>query len=118
METDPPLCWLPNEKVESSLYVLRRTHHQISYQKRKEYDKKIRKIEKQIFNIENEISSLEDKKKELDLQLSDPIKFKELTKSPDFYVNYDLDQKNLSKKEDEWGSLVAKLNALKNENNQ
>ena len=90
----------------------------ISYQKRKEYDKKIRKIEKQIFNIENEISSLEDKKKELDLQLSDPIKFKELTRSPDFYINYDLDQKNLSKKEDEWSSLVSKLNALKNENNQ
>ena len=34
----------------------------ISYQKRKEYDKKVRKIEKQIFNLENEISSLEDKK--------------------------------------------------------
>ena len=90
----------------------------ISYQKRKEYDKKIRKIQKDISKIEKEISFLEEKKKELDLQLSDPDKFKELTKSPDFYLNYDLDQKKISNKEDEWVELVAKLNKLKKENSQ
>ena len=85
----------------------------ISYNQKKELARNIRKVEKQISNIEKEISSLEEKKRNLDVELSDPEKFKELSKNKDFFHNYELDQKTIKQKEREWGDLVSKLDKLR-----
>ncbi|RPG59342.1 MAG: ABC transporter ATP-binding protein [Flavobacteriales bacterium TMED191] len=85
----------------------------ISYHQRKEKDKSIRKLEKKISAIEKTISSLEEKKRKLDVELSNPEKFKELSKNKDFFHNYELSQKAIKEKEMEWGDLVLKLDKLK-----
>ena len=85
----------------------------ISYKQRKELDKKIRKIENKISKIEGEITVLENAKKDLDEKLTQPDLFKELTNSPDFFINYELEKEKIQKKEQDWESLVLELSKLK-----
>ena len=59
---------------------------------------------------------LRTKKKKLDTDLSDPEKFKQITKEKDFYLNYDKEQKKLLSKEKEWERLVTILNEKEKEN--
>jgi len=88
----------------------------ISYQKRKELDKNIRRTKNRISKLEKEISELEDIRKELDLKLSNPELFKELTKDPDFFKNYELEKEKITKKENEWERLVSDLDKLQKSN--
>jgi len=85
----------------------------VSYQQRKDLERNIRKIEKKILRIESEVSSLEETQKELDLKLSDPDQFKEITKEKDFFINYEKEKEKIIAKEKEWELLVSKLNNLK-----
>ena len=89
----------------------------ISYQKRKELDRNIRMTEKKISKIEAQISLLEEKKKELDIQLSDPIKYKEIIKEKDFFKNYEINKQNIITMENDWDMLVKRLNELKKDKN-
>ena len=82
----------------------------IAYLNRKENEREIRKLKNKISKLESEISLIENKKKKLDLDLSDPVKFKEITKDKDFYLNYDNEQKKIISKEKEWERLVSILN--------
>ena len=91
--------------------------HKISYQNKKALDKKIRKIKNQISKIEKEITDIENSKQELDIQLADPGSFKELTKDPDFFTNYERENIKLKSKEKEWEDLVSQLNNLKTNEN-
>ena len=84
-----------------------------SYQKRKELDRRIRKVQNQISRLEKEIIDLDAKKKELDLKLSDPIFFKEMSQDPTFFKSYELEKQRLISKEKEWEKLVVTLNDLK-----
>ncbi|MAZ58599.1 MAG: glycosyl transferase family 2 [Flavobacteriales bacterium] len=86
----------------------------ISYHERKERDRNIRKLEKKISKIENEITQLELAQKELDLKLSNPEQFKELTKQKDFFKNYESEKLKIQEKEKKWEFLVSELNDLKN----
>ena len=84
----------------------------ISYQKRKELDKNIRRTKNRISKLEKEINELEGIRKELDSKLSNPESFKELTKDPAFFKNYELEKEKITKKEKEWESLVSDLDKL------
>ncbi len=84
-----------------------------SYQKRKELDRRIRKVQNQISRLEKEIIDLDTKKKELDFKLSDPIFFKEMSQDPTFFKSYELEKQRLISKEKEWEKLVVTLNDLK-----
>lgn len=86
--------------------------HKISYQRKKEIDRKIRKIEKRISQLEADIHDLEDKQKSLDLKLADPDQFHELTKEKNFFHNYDALKNKILDKENEWEKLVTELNTL------
>ena len=88
----------------------------IAYLNRKENEREIRKLKNKISKLESEISLIENKKKKLDLDLSDPVKFKEITKDKDFYLNYDNEQKKIISKEKEWERLVSILNEKEKEN--
>ena len=85
----------------------------ISYHQRKERDRNIRKLEKKISKIENEITQLELEQKALDMKLSNPTEFKELTKQKDFFKNYESEKLKIQEKEKEWEVLVSELNDLK-----
>ena len=84
-----------------------------SYHQRKERDRNIRKLEKKISKIENEITQLELEQKDLDMILSNPTDFKELTKQKDFFKNYESEKLKIQEKEKEWEVLVSELNDLK-----
>ena len=88
------------------------SNQKISYQKRKELDRRIRKTKNQISKLEKEISELESIRKDLDIKLSNPESFKELTKDPNFFKNYELEKEKIAKKEIEWESLVSDLDKL------
>tara|TARA_B100000965_G_C19182535_1_gene579446 strand:- start:56 stop:598 length:543 start_codon:yes stop_codon:yes gene_type:complete len=96
---------IKNEKYDSQ--------QKISYNKKREYDKKVRKIENKISKLEEEISLLELKKKELDRKLSDPIIFKEMQQDKDFFIKYELEKNKIQEKENDWALLVARLEELK-----
>jgi len=96
---------IKNEKHDSQ--------QKISYNKKREHDKKVRKIENKISKLEEEISLLELKKKELDRKLSDPIVFKEMQQDKDFFVKYELEKNKIQEKENDWALLVARLEELK-----
>ena len=73
--------------------------------------------EKKISKIEAQISLLEEKKKELDIQLSDPIKYKEIIKEKDFFKKYEINKQNIITMENDWDMLVKRLNELKKDKN-
>ena len=87
--------------------------HKISYQERKELDKKIKKLSNRINKLEKEIDSLEKKIKETDENLSDPEKFKELSQDPTFFEKYEKNQKKLKEMEQNWEELNLELNTLR-----
>ena len=89
--------------------------HKISYQQRKEKDKKIKKLSNKITKLEKEIDILEKELKEIDLNLADPEKFKELSKNPNFFIDYDRKQLKLKKTEQIWESENIELDRLKKE---
>ena len=105
-----------SEKNKKSV-IKKASQEKLSYHKRKELDRNIRITEKKISKIEEEITKLEKKRKDLDIQLSDPIKYKEITKEKDFFKNYDSEAQKIIKMENDWEVLVSRLNALKNERN-
>ena len=99
-----------DDKIKNERYD---SQQKISYNKKREYDKKVRKIENKISKLEEEISLLELKKKELDRKLSDPIIFKEMQQDKDFFIKYELEKNKIQEKENDWALLVARLEELK-----
>jgi len=89
------------------------SNQKITYQKRKELDRSIRKTENRITKIEKEVTELTASQQELDLKLSNPESFKEMTKDSDFFKNYESQKDKIIKKEKEWEQLVSELNKLK-----
>ncbi len=85
----------------------------LSYEKRKDRDRSIRKLEKKIAKIEKEITNLEFARNELDEKLANPKLFKELTSDVDFFKNYDLKKNKIKEMETMWEKLVEELNNLK-----
>ena len=89
------------------------SHHKISYQEKKDLDKKIKKLNNKIRKFEKEIDALEEEIKEIDSNLADPEKFKELSQNPDFFANYEQKQLNLKDTEQFWEKANLDLDTLK-----
>lgn len=87
--------------------------NKISYQEKKEKDRKIKKISNKINKLEKEIDILEKELKEIDLILIDPEKFKEISKNQDFFTEYEKKQQNLKDSEKKWENLNLQLESLK-----
>ena len=73
-----------------------------------------------IKNLERKVDSIETELKELDLQLSDPEKYKELSAQSGFFETYEKKQKELSQLMKEWEEdlqLLEELKLKKDQNN-
>ena len=103
-------------KLQKNIDKKRNSAQKIAYLTRKENEREIRKLKNKISKLESDITFIENKKKKLDTDLSDPEKFKQITKEKDFYLNYDKEQKKLLSKEKEWERLVSILNEKEKEN--
>ncbi|MBT6013298.1 MAG: ABC-F family ATP-binding cassette domain-containing protein [Flavobacteriales bacterium] len=89
------------------------SEHKLSYQEKKEKDKRIKKLSNKISKLEKEIDDLEKEIKGIDSNLANPEKFKELSQNPDFFANYEQKQLKLKETEQFWEKANLELDTLK-----
>ena len=85
---------------------------QESYLDKKNKKKNINKLKNRISKLEKEITELSNALKSKDFDLSDPIKFKELSSDKEFFVVYDKQQNRLKELEEEWTNKTDELEEL------
>ncbi len=85
---------------------------QESYLDKKNKKKTINKLKNRISKLEKEITELSNDLKSKDIDLSDPMKFKELSSDKEFFVIYDKQQNRLKELEEEWANKTDELEGL------
>jgi len=86
-----------------------KSEDQLSYIQQKNHQKKIKSLKNRINKLEKKIEELDKSQKEIDLQLSDPEKFKELSEQEGFFDQYQNNQQKKQKLELEWEQAIDKL---------
>ena len=84
----------------------------LSYKRDKTNIKNKRKLQNKISKLENEIAELEKKQNAIDLELSNPQRFQELSSKKNFYKEYEEDQNKLKQLEIEWEQANIDLEFL------
>ena len=85
--------------------------HQVT-KAEKDLRKQIKKLQNKIKNLEKNIEIIDANQKKIDSELSDPERFKELSKTADFFNKYEeIQQKKLSL-EKEWEENINRLDDL------
>ena len=90
----------------------------LSYNEKKDLEKKIRKISNKVNKLEKEVYDLEEQLKTLDLQLADSTKFKELSSQEGFFENYKKMQVELNHIMTEWENSITDLDRLKSKRDE
>ena len=90
-----------------------KSERQISYSEQKKQKKKLKVLKNRISKLERNIEEMDKAQKEIDLQLSDPEKFKEFSSQEGFFDQYNIDQKKKKKLELDWERLVEELEKYK-----
>ncbi len=88
-----------------------------NWEKKKQFDKELKKITNQIEKYETEIQQLEKELKEMDDVLINPETYKQAIASNDFYSKYESKKKEMEKKIELWETLINELENLKNNEN-
>ena len=86
-----------------------KTNTKGSYHDQKDRKRKTNKLKTRIRNIEKEINEISEDLKNKDLELSDPVKFKQLTDDKEFFEIYGQQQNKLKQLEEKWTNLVEEL---------
>ena len=86
-----------------------KTNPKGSYHDQKDRKRKNNKLKTRIRNIEKEINEISEDLKNKDLELSDPVKFKQLTEDKEFFEIYGQQQNKLKQLEEKWTNLVEEL---------
>ena len=92
----------------------------LDYEQKKQLDKDIKKVSNKIKNLERKVDGIETELKELDLQLSDPEKYKELSAQSGFFEAYKKKQEELALLMKEWEDdllLAEELKLKKDQSN-
>ena len=85
-----------------------------NWEKKKLFDKEIRKLTNQIEKYETEIQLLEVELKGMDDILINPATYKQAIASSDFYSNYELKKKELENKLQLWENMINEVEKIKN----
>ncbi|MBP1637980.1 MAG: transporter related protein, partial [Bacteroidetes bacterium] len=85
------------------------SENKLSYEARKELNKKIRKAEKEVDEAENSVENLENEISDMQRQLENPQK----ASDPDFIMLLQKKQRELEQKMYEWEILSEKLEQLR-----
>ena len=89
-----------------------KSQEQLSFNNRKNKQKEIKKIKNKISKLEKKIEALEQSQKDLDLQLSEPERFKELSRQEGFFEQYEENQQKKQQFELEWEQAIEQLERL------
>ncbi|MEC7646444.1 MAG: ATP-binding cassette domain-containing protein [Bacteroidota bacterium] len=82
---------------------------QLSFVEKKNQRKKIKSLQNRISKLEKKIEDLDKSQKEIDLQLADPEKFKEISQQDGFFDQYEKNKHKKQKLELEWEKAVEEL---------
>ena len=85
---------------------------QLSFIEQKNQKKRVKKLKNRIGKLEKQIEDLERSQKEIDLQLSEPEKFKELSRQEGFFEQYEKNQNIKKELESEWEQAIEALEHL------
>ena len=80
-----------------------------TFKENKNQKKQVKQLQNKISKLEKKIEELDKAQKEVDMQLSDPKKFKQLSSNKDFFDQYDKNLKEKQKLELEWEKSIDKL---------
>ena len=86
--------------------------NQLSFEEKKNANKRIKNLKNKIQKLEKKIQNMEESQKSLDLKLSDPETFKELSKQEGFFEQYEKNQNKKKELELEWGNAIEELDSL------
>tara|TARA_B100002052_G_scaffold195406_2_gene178151 strand:- start:3276 stop:5207 length:1932 start_codon:yes stop_codon:yes gene_type:complete len=89
-----------------------KSKQQLFFNKKKLKQKEIKRLKNKISKLEKKIESLEKFQKDLDLQLTDPKRFKELSQKEGFFNQYEKNQQKKQQLELEWDQAVEQLELL------
>lgn len=105
------------EKKLNNLKQLEKQYEANSNTKNKKSEKNTKKqinlLSKKISSLERQIEKLENNQKNDDIILSDPIEFKKLAGSNDFFQNYENRKNKINNLLDEWNYQIELLEKLK-----
>ena len=89
-----------------------KSNQQLFFNKNKLKQKEIKRLKNKISKLEKKIESLEKLQRDLDLQLTDPKRFKELSQKEGFFNQYEKNQQKKQQLELEWDQAVEQLELL------
>jgi len=90
-----------------------KSEEQLSYAEQKAHQKKIKKLQNRVSKLEKQIETMDKSQKSIDVYLSDPEKFKELSQQVGFFEEYEKNQQKLQKLEAEWEQAAEQLESIK-----
>ena len=90
-----------------------KSEEQLSYAEQKAHQKKIKKLQNRVSKLEKQIETMDKSQKSIDVDLSDPEKFKELSQQVGFFEEYEKNQQKLQKLEAEWEQAAEQLESIK-----
>lgn len=102
---------LQNSKIEVV------SANKLSWEKKKQFDKELRKLTNQIDKYETDIQELEKELKDMDDVLINPETYKQAIASSEFYSKYENKKKELEKKLLLWENHINELEDLKKSEN-
>lgn len=95
------------EKPEDAI-----SENKVNWEKKRSFEKEIRKIRNRISKCEEEIASLETHIGETEAMLANPEAFRAIKDPGMFFSNYETCKSNLSQRMDEWERLNRELEAM------
>jgi ATP-binding cassette, subfamily F, member 3 len=83
-----------------------------NWEKKKSFEKEVRKIKNQVTRCEEEIAQLEKRIHEVEMLLADPEQFKVLANQQKLFKEYESGKSALVKKMEQWEELNRKMDAM------
>jgi len=90
------------------------SENKLKREKKKIFDKELRKLSNQLENLEKEIHALESEIKKADDIFINPETYKDAIASKEFYASYEANKKECEKKLQLWEKLITDFEQLKN----
>jgi ATP-binding cassette subfamily F protein 3 len=102
-------------KTEEKVQQVKNTESKVSYQEKRDYDKKLRKLSNDISKVESQIEESEALLEQMNAQLAEPEKFGIDLSNGEFYEKYEAAKRENTRLMVEWERLSEELEYAKNQ---
>lgn len=102
-------------KAEEKVQQVKNTESKVSYQEKRDYDKKLRKLSNDISKVESQIEESEALLEQMNAQLAEPEKFGIDLSNGEFYEKYEAAKRENTRLMVEWERLSEELEYAKNQ---